>query len=238
MDYSQHKYMDDLMKTDAEQPSGSGAAVVLGAMHERFVHKLVPGGWHLETSTFKNLKPKPAQVPTIKSPHFTAQMLSDAFQQKWNSLRDEGQDLAITQGYYQPWSRTQAGYDAFLNSKDFTIILQITNHQLNAEAIQTLLQRLPKGRPVCVLFPVPPHPEALALKFRYQSWTMLRSMKGISGQHEIQEEFKRGVVSFEELPELVKDVEQWCVPFPVIQNWKVRGHPGQAASPLNSQNCW
>lgn len=209
--------MDDLMRTDAYQPGGSGIGVFLGSMHERLVHRIAPGGWRLDPSTFRRLEPTPGQAP----PRFTAQQLSDALAQEWQFTWDDNRGLVTTEGYFRPRAANQAGYDAFINSKDCIIIMQITRdpgHQLNAEGIESLLKRLPSGKPACVLFTLPPHPPALSKEFKYQSWTMRRQVGTETRGQRATPVFKRSVAKSDQLPALVKEVEQWCVPFPVIQS--------------------
>lgn len=189
------------------------------------MHKLAQQGWYLDPSTFRQLTPDVSQAPAIQPPRFTAQLLSDAFAQKWKHVWDEGQDLTTTEGYFQPRSLAQAGYGAFINSTSFTIILQVTrdaHHQVNVEGIMSILNRLPPGRPACVLSTLPPHPTDLSQQFKYQSWTMRQSIgtRAVErkGQQVQEAVFKRSVATSAALPALVKQVEQWCVPFPVIQD--------------------
>ena len=91
--------------------------------------------------------------------------------------------------------------------------MQITRdsgHQVNAEGIESLLDRLPSGKRACLLFTLPPYPQELSEKFKYQSWTTWGKQVGPPP--------KRSVANAEDLPALVKEVEQWCVPFPVIES--------------------
>lgn len=223
-----HWFMNDLMQADPDLPLRSGTAKFLGTLHERYVHSLVPGGWHLDRSIFRQLKPNADQAPAIKPRRFTAQQLSDALAQGWEHVWDDGQDLARTEGYFRPRFRKEAGYDGFINSKGFTIILVITrdpDHKVNVKGIVSLLERLPSGKPACVLFALPPHPPELAQQLRYQSWTMeertdTKNMTYMAwwGQKKEREESERLVVKAEKLPALVKEVEQWCVPFTVVQS--------------------
>ena len=105
------------------------------------------------------------------------------------------------------------------------MITRDPDHKVNVKGIASLLKRLPNGKPACVLFTLPPHPPELAQQLRYQSWTMeerkdTQNMAYMAwwGQKKEREESERLVVKAEKLPALVKEVEQWCVPFTVIQS--------------------
>lgn len=227
-----------MMKQDADWPGDMGEAMVLGMMHERFVHMLTPKGWYLDPSTFKHLQPASHQAPSINLPRFSAQLLSDAISRGWEHLWDDVQDLATTEGYFQPRTSTQPGYDSYINCKDYTIIIQDTrnpDHKVHSEGIESLLLRVPEDRPVCILFTLLPHPPTLAQQFRYQSWTreilVGRKPKARRGQTVEKEVWARGKIGPDELPARLHAVEQWAVPYPVLQPHGTTSTGSSAAPP-------
>jgi hypothetical protein len=217
-EYSRRRLTEDLMLAESERPGSKAFAIMLGEMLERYVHKLLVAGWYLNPTSIWQLLPAPHQAPAIQHVRFTAAQISAALAAGWEHHWDDEQDLNQVEGYFQPRSSNQAGYGSFINTKDFTIIIQVTrdpNHQVNLEVIVSLLARLPNGKPVCIMFVLPEHPATLAQHYGYQSWTM---DKPVGKTPKGKDKLKRRVVKASELLVEVHEVEQWVTRFPMFQS--------------------